>query len=216
MVKIRIYFVCEILLLVKAIEPSTVTLCENFEQGYKKVTCPENNTISLRSITYGEYPCQDANNNRICHSNIDNYFNDHCAGQNNCTLPVSILSNNSCKPPPRRLQVKIKCVHSWFFDYNRGYVDTCANSLAEVKCLYTYYILIKSVKSHSDGGICDEINKTRSKDRLEQLCDHKRCCSPDTTKDSGLFHQRYANIYYYCRRQSDPLVTESLPDTSSG
>ncbi|XP_052069299.1 uncharacterized protein LOC127708471 [Mytilus californianus] len=217
MAKIRIYIVSEILFLVKAIESLNVLLCENSTQRYQNLTCPENKTISWKWITYGEYPCRDAKNNRICLSNIDTYFNDHCLRQNNCTLPIDILSNKSCQPPPRRLAVKFKCaIDSWWWsDYNRGYVDTCANSLAEVKCIYNYYIHIKKVSSYSDGGRCGEMNTDRTKDRLEQLCNNKRFCSPDTTKDSWLFHKRYANINYYCRRQSDPLVTESLPGTAS-
>ncbi|CAG2219305.1 unnamed protein product [Mytilus edulis] len=214
MVKIRIYFVCEILLLAKAIEPSRVTLCENSEQGYKIITCPENNTISWKSITYGESPCQDANNNRICHSNIDNYFNDHCLGQNNCTLPVGILSNKRCKPPPRRLKVKFKCDIKFWWDKHFGYTDTCANSLAEVKCS-SGKIRIEDVISYSNAGRCDELTKDCAKDRLEQLCDDKRFCTQDTTTDSWLFHKRYANIYYYCKSPSDPEVTESILGTSS-
>ncbi|XP_076073393.1 uncharacterized protein LOC143044999 [Mytilus galloprovincialis] len=214
MVKIRIYFVCEILCLAKAIEPPRVTLCENSEQDYKIITCPENNTISLKSITYGESPCKDANNNRICHSNIDNYFNDHCLGKNNCTLPVGILSNNSCQPPPRRLKVKFKCDIKFWWDRHFDYTYTCANSLAEVKCS-SGKIRIKDVISYSNAEGCDDLTKDCAKDRLEHLCDDKRFCTQDTTTDSWLFHKRYANIYYYCKSPSDPEVTESILGTSS-
>lgn len=87
--------------------------------------------MSLKSIIYGDPPCQNANNNRICHSIIDNYFNDHCLGQNNCTLPVQILSNNSCQPPPRRLKVKFKC------DSKYSYFTHSLNG-----CIYMYITII--------------------------------------------------------------------------
>ncbi|CAC5410565.1 unnamed protein product [Mytilus coruscus] len=214
MVKIRIYIVFEILFLAKAIEKSKVTLCENSEQRYKNLTCPENNTISWKSIIYGESPCQDANNKRICLLNIDTYFNDHCLGQNNCTLPIDILSNNSCQPPPRRLKVKFKCAIDWWPDNYRGYVDTCANSLAQVKCS-SGFIRIQNVKSYSDAGRCDEMKKDCVKNHIKHLCDYPRSCSKDTTKDSCLFHKRFATIDYVCKSPSDPEVTESIPGTTS-
>ncbi|XP_063448864.1 uncharacterized protein LOC134728253 [Mytilus trossulus] len=214
MFKIQIYFVCGILFLTKVIEPSRETLCENSEQRFKIISCPENNTFSLKSITYGESPCQDANNNRICHSNIDNYFNEHCLGQNNCTLPVEILSNKNCKPPPRRLQVKFKCDIKLWWNKHFGYTDTCGNSLAEVKCS-SGKIRIEDVISYSYTGMCDELTKDCAKDRLDKLCDGKRFCTQDTATDSCLFHKRYANIDYYCKSTSDPEVTESILGTSS-
>ncbi|CAC5410581.1 PRSS12 [Mytilus coruscus] len=111
MVKILIYFVCEILFLAEPIERLIVTLCEDSGQGNAKVSCPENKTISLKSILYGEFPCQDATNRKICHSNINTFFNDHCLEQNNCIIPIDVLSNNSCKRPPRRLKVYFECAH---------------------------------------------------------------------------------------------------------
>ncbi|XP_076073394.1 uncharacterized protein LOC143045001 [Mytilus galloprovincialis] len=214
MVQIRIYFVYEILLLAEAIEESKITFCENSDQKYQILTCPENNTMSLKSIIYGDPPCQNANNNRICHSIIDNYFNDHCLGQNNCTLPVQILSNNSCQPPPRRLKVKFKCDIMWWPDKHFGYVDTCANSLLKVSCS-NGSIRIKNVTSYSDTGGCNEMKNGCVKDRLEDLCDVKTLCSKDTNTDSCLFHKRFAIIDYVCKSPSDPEATESILGTST-
>lgn len=86
-----------------------VSLCEDSVQKDTEVSCPENKTISLKSIIFGDFPCQDNQNRVICHSNINTFFNVYCLGQNNCTLPIDILSNNSCYRSPRRVKVSFDC-----------------------------------------------------------------------------------------------------------
>lgn len=91
------------------VECLNVTLCEDSGQENANISCPENKIISLKSILYGEFPCQNATNRKICYSNINAFFNKHCLGQNNCTLPVNILFHNNCQRASRRLKVQYKC-----------------------------------------------------------------------------------------------------------
>lgn len=98
----------------------------------------------------------------------------------------------------------VSLVKLWW-DRHFGYTDTCANSLAEVKCS-SGKIRIKDVISYSNAEGCDELTKDCAKDRLEQLCDDRRVCTQDTTTDSWLFHKRYANIYYYCKSKQNVIL----------
>lgn len=98
-------------------------------------------------------------------------------------------------------------LRDWWPDYFPDFVDTCANSLVEVNCNNSSSeILIQKVKSYSNEERCDELNKTLARDRLEELCDRKRFCSPDTSKDSWLFHKRYANIHFYCGSKHNVIL----------
>lgn len=95
-----------------------VTLCDNSEHRYRNLTCPANKAITWNLIRYGEFPCRDTNNKRLCHSNIDTYFNGHCLGKNNCTLPINILYNGGCQRPQRRLEVQYVCSSESFETLN--------------------------------------------------------------------------------------------------
>lgn len=88
----------------------TLTLCES-EQVDKTVTCPKDEIISLKTITYGGSKCHDTSNSNGCLSYINTYFNKHCTRKNNCTLSTEILFNinRTCMVPPRRLEVHFKC-----------------------------------------------------------------------------------------------------------
>ncbi|CAG2256519.1 unnamed protein product [Mytilus edulis] len=88
-------------------ESYNLTLCDYYTP--ELVTCPDDEKISSKKITYGEFPCQDFNNSHTCLSNIDNYFNDNCIGQHNCTLPIELSYNHTCKPLPKRLKVYFEC-----------------------------------------------------------------------------------------------------------
>ncbi|CAC5410574.1 unnamed protein product [Mytilus coruscus] len=99
----------------------------------------------------------------------------------------------------------------WKFDrYFTVYI--CANSLAEVHCPRLYHVYIKS---YSVGSGCGSIVASTAKQRLITLCDGERKCSPDTTRDSNLFHARFASVSYVCKRPNDPPVTESKQSSSS-
>lgn len=89
-------------------------LCEEFERGNATVKCMNDETITLKKITYGDSLCQDTSNSDICHSNITTYFNNHCVGNNTCTLSIETLLNNNCKRPPRRLYVTFTCNCKYF------------------------------------------------------------------------------------------------------
>lgn len=96
------------------LESVKLTLSENSKPGYKNLTCQDDEVIHLREITYGNFPCQDASNSGICQSNMKDYFEEHCVDHKDCTLPISILYNNTCKRPPRRLKVDFECVSKYF------------------------------------------------------------------------------------------------------
>ncbi|VDI58322.1 Hypothetical predicted protein [Mytilus galloprovincialis] len=216
MAKLWIHSVWEILFFIQAIESLTITLCENSELGYKNVTCPKDETLSLKALTYGESSCQDTNNSNICHSTINAYFQTHCLGQNSCILQVDKLFKKDCQRPPRRLKVNFKCFFFWLFD---RYVYTCANSLVEVNCPPSNYkeaILIENVKSYSDDSRCGSIDTLSAKRRLVALCNDKRRCVPDATRQSSLFHERYAMLSYLCKGPTAPLTTERIQPISPG
>ncbi|CAC5410580.1 unnamed protein product [Mytilus coruscus] len=218
MAKIRIYnvllFVLEYTVLFVSVETETLKLCENSKPGL--VNCPGDEKISLTKITYGELLCQDESNNNICHSNVKTYFNDHCLGQNNCTLPIEILYNNSCQKPPRRLKVIFECSRGfWWRNRHPDPVYICANSLTDVKCPSKYHIHIENAHSYSESSICDSMNNKCAINKFEHLCDEKQRCSPDTSKTSCLFHRRFATIQYTCNRSNDYSVTPTIPNTSS-
>ncbi|XP_076075825.1 uncharacterized protein LOC143046552 [Mytilus galloprovincialis] len=211
MVKIWVYFICEILVFTKTIEPLDILFCED-----SLVSCPENKTIGWKSIKFGESPCQDENNRNICHSNIKTYFDDHCLGQNNCTLPINILFENNCQRPSRRLQVNFECSGGWWrSNKHPNPVDTCANSLKEVYCPSGYHIHIKSAKSFIKTSGCDSMNVNKAKSFLKELCNENRRCSSDTSKTSLLYHKRFASIQYVCIGPTDRPVTESVHSTST-
>ncbi|XP_071130338.1 uncharacterized protein [Mytilus edulis] len=150
--------------------------------------------------------------------NVNAYFNDHCLGKNNCTLPIDILSKNSCQRPPRRLKVLFECNRGfWWREKHPAPVNTCANSLREVMCPSRYHIHIRNIWSQSEGtqSDCDSMDTNCFTNTLKRLCNENRRCIHDTTKTSCLFHQRFANIQFSCRRQTDPLATTSIPSTSS-
>ncbi|CAC5410579.1 unnamed protein product [Mytilus coruscus] len=157
---------------------------------------------------------EDTSNNNICHSNVETYFNDHCLGHNNCTLPIDILSNNNCKRSPRRLKVDFECSTFWWFDKDFT-VRTCSNSLAAVKCPRRYHIHIGNVKPYNDQSGCASFDRSSAKKRLIKLCDDKRQCVSDTTRDLSLFHEIFAIVSYECTGPKDPLITESKQSTSS-
>lgn len=92
----------------------------------------------------------------------------------------------------------------WWFDKYPNPVSTCAESLVKVHCPSKYHICIKNVKSYyNDKSGCDRMRNNDAKDRLKQLCNKKRSCSPDTSRDSDLFHKRFATIQYGCRGNHD-------------
>lgn len=95
------------------LESVILTLCENSKPEYKNITCQDDEVIHLKEITYGNFPCQDESNSD-CQSNAEDYFEEHCVDYNNCTLPISILYNNTCQRPPRRLEVDFECVSKYF------------------------------------------------------------------------------------------------------
>ncbi|XP_063440862.1 uncharacterized protein LOC134721653 isoform X2 [Mytilus trossulus] len=219
MFKIRIYIVFEMLVFAKANEVLQVTLCENYGQRNESVTCPENRTISLKSIVYGESRCKDSDNNLVCHSTLNAYFENHCAGLNNCTLPNDILSNNSCQKPSRHLKVTFECYRDhWlaFWRRDKRYtIDTCSKTLLKVKCPSKYHMHIKYVESFRGETDCHNKDTSCAKGILNGLCNDKQKCLPDTTKTSCLVHERFASIYFVCKGQMDPLVTETLTSSSS-
>ncbi|CAC5410569.1 unnamed protein product [Mytilus coruscus] len=208
MVKIWIYFTCEILVLAQATEGLNVTLCEDSVQKFAKVSCPENKTISRKSIMYGEFPCQDANNRVICYSNINTFFNDNCLGKNNCTLPIDLLSNNSCQRSPKRVKVYFECSRGWWWkNRHPDPVKTCANSLADVHCSSKYHIHFKNAMIYHTTSSCDEIKTDCAKDRLEYFCNEKRMCISDKTNNSCLYHKRFASIHFACIDRSLKTTT---------
>lgn len=71
--------------------------------------CPAGDIISWQKITYSKSPCQDTISSDICLSYLDDYFNQHCYGKNNCTFPIDMLSYVNCQRPPRRLEVNFEC-----------------------------------------------------------------------------------------------------------
>ncbi|XP_063446706.1 uncharacterized protein LOC134726234 [Mytilus trossulus] len=216
MVKILIYILCEMLFLAGAIDSFKLTLCEDSGKEYENVICPQNQTITWKSIVYGESSCQDINNRDICLANVNAYFNDHCLGQNSCTLPTDILSKNSCQRPPRRLKVLFECSRGfWWREKHPTHVNTCANSLEEVMCPPRYHIHIRDIWSQRIRSDCDSIDTNCSTETLKTLCNEKRRCIPDTTNNSSLFHHRFANIQFACGRQTDYLATTNIPSTSS-
>ncbi|OPL32678.1 hypothetical protein AM593_07637, partial [Mytilus galloprovincialis] len=89
---------------------------------------------------------------------------------------------------------------SWWPDKHFGYVDTCANSLSNVRCSKGC-IRIKKVKSYRDPGRCDKMKQDCVKDRLEDLCDGNTFCSKYTMTDSCLFQERFSIIDYICKSE---------------
>ncbi|CAC5410564.1 unnamed protein product [Mytilus coruscus] len=221
MAKIRILIVLEFLFLAKAIESSNVKLCENSAPlRHQNLTCPENKTISWKWIRYGEFPCRDTDNNRICQSNIETYFNDHCLGKNNCTLPIDILYNKSCQRPQRRLKVQYVCSRNWWhFRYPKilspAPVDTCSKTLANVYCPFNYHIHITYVVSYSDKNGCENMNIGCARNKLIELCNEKGFCWPETNTYSCLLHKRFASIDYVCKGPTDLPVTDIISSSSS-
>ncbi|XP_071132623.1 uncharacterized protein [Mytilus edulis] len=192
-----------------------VTLCEN--SGNAEVFCPENKTITWKSILYGEFSCQNADNRAMCHSNINTFFNDHCLGQNNCTLPVlDILSNYSCERSPIRVTVSFTCSGGWW-QRNRhpSPVETCANTLTEVNCPSDYYIHFKGAMFYSTPNSCDMIDTKCASNTLKGFCDEKRSCISDETKTSCLYHKRFARIQYACQGQNESPVTDTIHQSTS-
>ncbi|CAG2209077.1 unnamed protein product [Mytilus edulis] len=183
-----------------------VTLCEN--SGNAEVFCPENKTITWKSIVYGEFSCQNADNRAICHSNINTFFNDHCLGQNNCTLPVlDILSNNSCERSPIRVTVSFTCSGGWWRrNRHPSPVETCANTLTEVNCPSDYHIHFKGAMFYSTPNSCDMIDTKCASNTLKGFCDEKRSCISDETKTSCLYHKRFARIQYACQGKHDTYL----------
>ncbi|XP_052070958.1 uncharacterized protein LOC127709444 [Mytilus californianus] len=222
MAKIRmcnvLWFVLEytVLFVMGKTEPVNVIFCEDSRDGYEQVSCPENKTIGWKSIKYVESPCQDANNRNICLSNINTYFDDHCLGQNNCTLPFNILFKKNCQRPSRRLEVHFECSGGfWSSNKHPAPVDTCANSLKEVYCPSGYHIHIEGAKSSIKTSGCDSMNVKQAKAFLKRLCNENRRCSSDTSKTSLLYHKRFASIQYVCKGPTDRPVTESIHSTST-
>ncbi|CAG2226739.1 unnamed protein product [Mytilus edulis] len=219
MVNFKIYnallFVLELTVLFFSVETESVilTLCENSKPEYKNITCQDDEVIHLKEITYGNFPCQDESNSD-CQSNAEDYFEEHCVDYNNCTLPISILYNNTCQRPPRRLEVDFECVIPIWFDKSRTrYI--CADSLAEINCPLWYHIHIDEVNSYNDNNECDKFDTTTSKAHLRRLCDDKRRCSSDTNSYSSLFHERFVTFSYVCKGQNDSPVTDTIHQSTS-
>ncbi|XP_063444073.1 uncharacterized protein LOC134724770 [Mytilus trossulus] len=195
-------------------ESYTLTFCEY--STTELVTCPDDGIISSKKITYGEFPCQDFSNSHTCHSNIDNYFDANCIGQNKCTLPIELSFNNTCQRPPRRLKVYFECSRGfWWRNKHPDPVDTCPNSLTDVKCPSKYHIHIKNCGSYGTTSICDGMDNTCAINALKRLCNEKKRCSTDISKTSCLFHKRFATIQYTCKGTIDHSVTSTIPSTSS-
>ncbi|XP_063444072.1 uncharacterized protein LOC134724769 isoform X2 [Mytilus trossulus] len=191
-----------------------VTLCE--DSGSAEVSCPENKTIGWKSIVYGDFPCQNAENRAICYSNINTFFNEHCPGQNNCTLPMEILSNNSCQRSPRRVQVNFECSRSWWHKNRHPKpVETCANSLDNVHCSSNYHIHFKNAAIYCRNACDDKKSENCAKGRLKNNCNEKRRCISDKTNTSCLYHKRSAIIQYACTGPTDDPVTDSILSTST-
>ncbi|VDI08980.1 Hypothetical predicted protein [Mytilus galloprovincialis] len=187
--------------------------CENSKP--ELVTCPDDEIISSKKITYDEFPCQDFSNSHTCHSNIDDYFNANCIGQNNCTLPIELSFSKTCQRPPRRLKVYFECSRGfWWRNKHPAPVDTCANSLENVNCPSKYHIHIQNCGSYSKS-ICDGMDNTCAINTLKRLCNEKQRCLPDISKTSCLFHRRFANIQYTCKGIINHSVTSTIPSTSS-
>ncbi|XP_063447758.1 uncharacterized protein LOC134727311 [Mytilus trossulus] len=215
MAKIRIYycywFVLEYTIVFVSGKTERLTLCEYFDRGNATVGCMNDETLILKKITYGDSRCPEDSNRDKCHSNIRTYFNNHCLGNDSCTLSTVTLFDNNCKRPPRRLYVTFTC--NWLFWYWNYGVYTCANSLSEVKCPKFQYIHITNVWSDSE---CHDIDTINAIARLDELCKEKRTCLADRNRTSSLYHERFVSFSYGCTGPTESPVTEDTPSTYYG
>lgn len=55
--------------------------------------------------------------------------------------------------------------------------------------------------TYIDDNGCASKDTTSAKDHIAALCDGKRKCSPYTTRESSLFHAKYASVSYVCKSE---------------